>query len=117
VFSYPHTSPKAAFGFVIFLSRRKNALIDKFLPIGNTMVQVDPQCHDGGSAGRRPSHQARTIPTEMPLPLVATWMKQWDDLFCLRIDAAQVRPFEAVAEGTNVRRMKLSDIDPRPRFL
>jgi hypothetical protein len=71
---------------------REDSLVDEFLAVGDAVVKVDAQRGDGRPAGRRAADQVSTVPSEMPVPLVATRVEQRNDLFVFGSMPARLGP-------------------------
>jgi len=78
----------------------KDAFLHQEPAYGDGIRPVDLQQMNRRTSGRRLSNQSSTIPGEMLVPLLPSWMKQRDDLIGDRVDARQVRSLVAVAVAT-----------------
>ena len=78
----------------------KDALLHQQPAYSNGIRAVNLQQMNRCTSGRRLGNQSSTIPGEMLVPLLPSWMKQWNNLIGDRVDARQVRPFVAIAVAT-----------------
>lgn len=75
----------------------KDVLLHQEPAYRNGICPVDLQQMNRCTSRRRLGNQSSTIPGEMLVPLLPSWMKQRNDLIRDRVDARQVRPLVAVA--------------------
>ena len=96
--------------------RRKDAFLDQSFAECDSVFVVDVKQGDGDAADRREADQNRTVPAEMRGPFVAAGIEEPGESAGFPVQAGQVGTFKRIAEGANVKPMKLTDIDPFRRF-
>ena len=74
--------------------RRKVAFVDEALTKCNRLGIVQAKHPDGDSANGRSTDQDRPTPAKAAAPMVAEWIEQLHEFPGLRIEAADVGPFE-----------------------
>src|SRR5438094_7738145 len=77
--------------------RRKHAFSNKRSASLNVFLVVDLKDVDRGAADGRAPNEDRTVPSEVPRPLVPSRIEKPSLLAGFRIDAAEVRSFMEIA--------------------
>jgi hypothetical protein len=89
-------------GAISGINWMKYANVDKGLTKGDADRHVDAKGPNRGAAGKRLAFENGTNPPEMPLPILAAWIKKTDDFAGLRIDARQIWAFVEITWHTSV---------------
>jgi hypothetical protein len=106
VVSLTSLAAKGVEGFSPRSSGWKNALVDEALAEGNAIGKVYLQDSNGDSPDRGTAEQDRTIPAEVPVPLVTAWIEEFDNFLSLFIDSSYIRPLVVVACKTGQAKVR-----------
>jgi hypothetical protein len=87
---------------------RKDAFRNQAAPGIHRIGVVDFEDRNRGPAGPRAPFQVRTIPSEMPLPVLAPRIEERSDDSRFGVDARNIRPFEAVTLETGQGKVVLA---------
>jgi hypothetical protein len=91
-------------------------LVNECLPQLHAIYFIDAEHRDSGPPYLSAAKQHRPNPFEVTLPALTARIEEQDDVASQGITATQIGPLLKITESANVRRIKLTGIDPVSRF-